>query len=76
VYYSALPSGTSFTMSYSINGAAYVAFTSVTDSVINKVFADLAVGEIGSLQIKVELGVSSNATPEMEALEVILAGVN
>jgi len=73
VYYAALPAGTSFTMSYSVNGAAYVPFTSVTDSIINKVYADLSVGEIGSLQIKVAFGVSTNATPEMEALGIVMA---
>lgn len=73
-YYATLPASTSLTFSYSINGAAYVAFTSVTDVIINKVYADLSVGNVGSLQIKVAFGVSSNTAPELEALEAILAG--
>ena len=73
-YYASLPAGTSITMSYSVNGAAYVAFTSVTDAIINKVYADLSLDNIGTLQIKVAFGVSTNDAPQMEALGVYLAG--
>ena len=74
-FYDSLPSGTSFTFSYGVNGAAYVAFTSITDSIMNRVYADAAgVDNIGSLQIKVEFGVSSNNAPTMEALSVLLEG--
>ena len=38
-FYNSLPAGTAITFSYSVNGAAYVAMTSVTDSVLARVYA-------------------------------------
>lgn len=72
-FYNSLPASTGITFSYSINGAAYVAMTSVTDSVIARVYATLSVEDIGSLQIKVAFTVSSNSAPIVECLEVALA---
>lgn len=69
-YYNSLPASTGFTLSYSVNGASYVALTSVTDSVIAAVKGALTVPKIGSLQIKVAFIVSSNDAPVMEALGV------
>lgn len=69
-FYNSLPASTGFTFSYSVNGAAYVAMTSVTDSILAKVKAALSVPKIGSLQLKVEFTVSSNNGPTMEALGV------
>lgn len=71
-YYNSLPASTGITFSYSINGAAYIAMTSVTDSDINAVKADLSVTGIGSLQIKCAFTVSVNDAPAMEALGVDL----
>ena len=70
VFYNSLPADTNITFSYSVNGASYVAMTSVTDAILNKVFAELSVENIGSLQIKVTFTVSSNNAPTMEALGV------
>lgn len=69
-YYNDLPASTGITFSYSINGASYVSMTSVTDTIINKVYAELSVEGVGSLQIKVAFTVSSNSTPVLEALSV------
>ena len=64
--YETLPSGTSITFSYKINHGSYVAMTSVTDSDLKEVYAELSVPDIGALQIKVALGVSSNDAPTLE----------
>mgnify|MGYP001583296925 CR=1 FL=1 len=71
-FYNSLPASTGFTFSYSINGAAYVAMISVTDSVLARVKSELSVGDIGSLQIKVAFTVSSNNAPVLEGLAVNL----
>ena len=65
-YYNSLPAGTGITFSYSINGAAYVAMTSVTNSKINEIAADLSADNVGSLQIKVAFTVSGNDSPTLE----------
>ena len=69
-FYNSLPASTGITFSYSVNGAAYVSMTSVTDTIINGIYAELTVENIGSLQIKVAFTVSSNDAPTMEALGV------
>lgn len=74
-YYASLPANTGLTFYYSINGGAYVAFTSVTDAVINRVYADLSVDGVGSLQIKVAFTTNSNDAPQLEALEVLIDGL-
>ena len=66
--YNALPASTGITFSYSVNGGAYVAMTSVTDSIIQKVGADLTLPSIGSLQIKVQFTVATNDAPTVEAI--------
>lgn len=70
--YNSLPASTSITFSYSINGAAYVAMTSVTDAILNEVYAELSVENVGSLQIKAAFGVSSNDAPTVEGLSLII----
>lgn len=72
VLYNSLPASTGFTISYSINGAAYIAMTDFDDTILNAIRAQLSVGSIGSLQIKVAFDVSSNSTPIFEALSVDL----
>lgn len=67
-FYNSLPASTGMTFSYSVNGAAYVAMTSITDSFINRVKAEQGPETIGSLQIKVAFTVSSNNAPVMEAM--------
>lgn len=69
-YYNSLPASTGITFSYNVNEAGYVAMTSVTDSKLARVYADLAVGDVGSLQIKVAFTVSSNTAPVVEAIGV------
>ena len=69
-FYNSLPASTGITFSYSINGAAYVEMTSVTNSDLNEVRAQLSVGGVGSLQIKVAFTVSSNSAPVVEAIGV------
>lgn len=69
-FYNSLPASTGITFSYSVNGASYVAMTSVTDSVLARVFSALSVPQIGSLMIKVAFTVSSNSAPTMECLGV------
>ena len=69
-FYNSLPASTGITFSYSVNGAVYVAMTSVTNSFINEVRAQLSVGSIGSLQIKMAFTVSSNSAPTVEAIGV------
>lgn len=71
-FYNSLPASTGITFSYSINGAAYVAMTSVTDSIIAKVKAELSVENIGSLQVKCAFTVSSNSAPTLECLDVTI----
>ena len=71
-YYDSLPASTGITISYSVNAAAYVAMTSTTDAIINRVKTDGGPDSIGSLQLKVAFTVSSNSAPVMEALEAIL----
>ena len=71
-YYNSLPASTSITFSYSVNAAAYVAMTSVTDSIIARVKSALSVNSIGSLQLKVEFGVSGDNAPVIEALGIEL----
>ena len=70
-FYNSLPASTGLTISYSINGAAYVAITDVDNSAFNQIQADLSVPDVGSLQIKVAFDVSSNSAPTLEALDVI-----
>ena len=67
-FYNSLPASTGITFSYSINGAAYVAMTSVTDSILNAVRAQLSVDGIGSLQIRCAFTVSNNNAPVLEGL--------
>lgn len=69
-FYNSLPASTGITFSYSINGAAYVAMTSVTNSIINEVRAQLSVDGIGSLQIKMAFTVATNDAPTVEVLAV------
>lgn len=71
-YYNSLPSNTDITFSYSVNGAAFVAMTSVTDSFINEVRSQLKVPSIGSLQIKVAFTVSSNDAPTVEMFRFVV----
>jgi hypothetical protein len=65
-FYNSLPASTGITFSYDVNGAGYVAMTSVTNSLLNEIAADLSVGNVGSLQIKVAFTVSSNDAPTLE----------
>lgn len=69
-FYNSLPASTGVTFYYSINGAAYVAMTPVTNSIINAIESKLKVGLVGSLQIKMIFTVSSNSTPVIEAIGV------
>ena len=71
-FYNSLPASTGITFSYSINGGSYVAMTSVTNSFLSEVRAQLSVGDIGSLQIKVALTVSANTAPTIESISVDL----
>ena len=71
-YYSSLPASTGFSFSYKINHGSYIAMTEITDSIISAVKSELSVGDIGALQIKVAFDVSSNTSPELEALGVEL----
>lgn len=71
-YYNSLPASTGVTFSYSINGAAYVAMTSVTNTVLSEIFAKLRVPNVGSLQIKMAFTTSSNSTPVIEGIDVTL----
>lgn len=66
--YETLPSGTSLTFSYKKNHGSYVSMTSVTDSVLQKVRAELAIDSIGAFQAKLAFGVSSNDAPTVEAI--------
>ena len=69
--YGSLPASTGVTFSYSINGAAYVAMTDVTDSKLAALKAQLTVPEVGSLQIKIAFDVSSNDAPTIEMIEAL-----
>lgn len=69
-FYNSLPTSCGITFSYSVNGAAYVAMTSVTDVDACKVYAQLSVSEVGSLMLKVAFTVSSNSAPVIEALGI------
>jgi len=69
-YYDSLPASTGITFYYDVNNAGYVAMTSVTDSKLARVYADLSVPDVGSLQIKVAFTVSSNSAPVLEALGI------
>ena len=70
-FYNSLPASTGLTFSYSINGASYVSMTGKTDTSLSRIFSDLNISKVGSLQIKVAFTVSSNDAPVVEALEVI-----
>jgi len=72
VPYNTLPANTGVTISYSVNGGAYVAMTDVDNSVLQLLEAKLSVGDIGSLQIRVGFDVSGNNAPSIEGLDVIL----
>lgn len=69
-FYNSLPASTGITFWYSINGAAYVEMTSVTDTILARVYSTLSIPNVGSLQIKAVLTVSSNTAPVVEALGV------
>ena len=71
-YYNSLPASTGITFSYSVNGAAYVAMTSTTDAIINRIKSDGGPDSIGSLMIKVAFTISSNSAPVLEALGIEL----
>ena len=71
--YNSLPSGTSFKISYSKNGGAYVEITEDFDNaILNAWEAPLTVSEVGSLQIKVEFIVNGNDSPDLEALDLTM----
>lgn len=72
VPYNSLPASTGVTISYSVNGAAYVAMTDVDNSILQILEARLSVGDIGSLQIKVGFDVNVNDAPTIEGLEVVM----
>lgn len=67
-FYNSLPASTGITFSYSVNGAAYVAMTSVTNSIFNQIRAQLSVDGIGSLQIKMAFTAATNNAPTIEAI--------
>jgi len=69
-FYNSLPASTGITFSYSVNGAAYVAMTSITDAILNRIKAETGPDSIGSLQLKVAFTINSNDAPVMEALGV------
>jgi len=69
-YYNSLPASTGITFSYSVNGASYVAMTSVTNSIKNEIHAQLSVDGVGSLQIKMAFTVNSNDAPTVEAMGI------
>lgn len=71
-YYDSLPANTGITFSYRINGGAFVAMTSVTDSILNAVRAQLSVDGAGSLQIRCAFTVSVNSAPVIEKIGVDL----
>jgi len=71
-FYNSLPANTGITFYYSINGAAYVAMTSQTNSDLNEVRSQESMGGVGSLQIKVAFTVSGNSAPVLEGLCVDL----
>lgn len=65
--YETLPASCGITFSYKINHGSYVAMTSVTDSVINKIYVqDANVPNVGSLQIKVQFTTNANNAPTLE----------
>lgn len=72
VPYNSLPASTGLTISYSVNGAAYVALTDTDNTILQLLEAKLTVPEVGSLQIKVSFDVSSNSAPTVEGLDVNL----
>ena len=72
VPYNSLPANTGVTISYSVNGAAYVAMTDVDNSILQLLEAKLSLGDIGSLQMKVSFDVSGNTAPAIEGLDVIM----
>ncbi|MCK5211845.1 hypothetical protein KAJ89_04040 [Candidatus Parcubacteria bacterium] len=67
-FYNSLPASTGITFSYSINGAAYVEMTPVTNAKLNQIMSQLSVQDVGSLQIKVAFTVNSNDAPSVESL--------
>lgn len=69
-FYNSLPAGTGITFSYSVNAANYVDMTSVTDTDLARVYAQLSVPEIGSLQFKISFTISGNTAPVLEALGI------
>ena len=69
-FYNSLPASTGITFSYSINGADYVTMTSVTDSILARVYSTLSVESVGSLQLKIAFTVSSNSAPTVEAISL------
>lgn len=69
-FYNSLPANTGVTFSYSINGAAYVAMTPVTNSIRAAIESKLSVGDVGSIQIKIAFTVSGNNAPTLEAIGV------
>src|SRR3990167_5182729 len=68
--YNSLPASTGFTISYSVNGAAYVEMTEYDDTILAAIIAQLSVNDIGSLQIKCQFNVASNNAPTLECLGV------
>ena len=69
-FYNSLPANTGITFSYSVNGASYIALTSVTNAVLNEIQTQLSVDSIGSLQIKCSFTISGNTAPVVEAISV------
>ncbi len=69
-FYDSLPSGTGITFSYNVNNSGYLTMTSVTDVEAKRIFSQLSVAEVGSLQVKVAFTVSGNNAPTVESLAV------
>lgn len=67
-FYDSLPSGTGITFYYNVNSAGYVAMDSVTDTDLARVYAQLSVPEVASLQFKVAFIVNVNDAPVIEAV--------
>ncbi len=71
-YYNILPTDTGITFYYNKNEEGYQVMDSVTDTDIARIYSQLTVESIGSIQFKVAFTVATNNAPVLEALGIEL----
>lgn len=71
VGYSSLPEGTSIGIETSVNGGAYVAQTSIVDTINKKVYFDGGLADHSYMQARITLSPSTSSTPIITSINIL-----